>query len=111
MSSVSESKSAVETAKNAALPTNSERAATFLVTFIFAVNVAFVIYMLAQFVFPKPYSTTLHAGYTVMVLAATILLGLSTRYFWMRCSRQGCYAFFAAIGISFVLNLIAGLFA
>ena len=88
-----------------------ETTARILVTFIFVINVAFVIYMIAQFFAVKPYSTMLHAAYTATSIAIMLLLGLSTQCFWKRNARFGCYAFFAAVGVSIFGNLLTGLYS
>lgn len=86
-----------------------EATARFLVSLIFLINVALVVYMIGQFFAAKPYSTTLHAAYTATSIAIMLLLGLSTRCFWKGNARIGCYAFFVAIGVSIIANLLTGL--
>lgn len=110
MSTVQGAQAAVDEQDALALPKRSERVAAFLVSFIFAINVAFLVYMITQFWTPKPYSTGLHVACTLQVLVTTGLLGLSARSFWMRKTRIGCYLFFGCIGLSFVCNLITGMF-
>ena len=86
--------------------TKTELLASVLVTFIFVINCVFAVYMLAQFFVPKPYSTTDHIGYSLIVLGNTCLLGYSARCFWQHRAKRGCYAFFTAIGASFVANAV-----
>ena len=88
-----------------------EAAAKYLVAFILAINVCFSIYMVVQFFVAKPYGNGLHAGYSAIVLATMILLAVSTRGLWRGDTRMGACAFFAAIAVSMVGNLVASLFA
>lgn len=111
MSTVPGSQAATDAQDVPALPKRSERIAVFLVSFIFAINVAFLFYMIVQFWASKPYSIGLHVTYTVQVLLTTILLGFSARSFWARNTRRGCYLFFGSIGVSFVFGLITGFLA
>ena len=90
--------------------TKIERVATILVTFTFAINAAFAIYMLAQFFFPKPYSTAAHIVYSLIAAAMTVMLGYSAHFFWHRRTQRCCHAFFAAIGVSFAANAIIELY-
>jgi hypothetical protein len=86
--------------------TKAEIAATLLTTFVFAINCLFAVYMLNQFFETKPYSNALHVGYSLLVVTNVMLLGYSTRCFWLRQSRHGCYAFFSAIGVSLLCNIL-----
>ncbi|PAY18201.1 hypothetical protein CKO51_17530 [Rhodopirellula sp. SM50] len=86
-------------------------AAKYLVAFIFSINVCFTVYMAVQFFIPKAYGNGLHAVGSTIVLATTMLLGLSTRRLWTGDSKQGAYLFFAALAVSFIGNLVAQLFA
>lgn len=89
----------------------SVSAAKHLVTFVFSLNVCFAVYLVTQFFAPKPYSNELHAVYTLIVLATTALLGLSTRRLWGGEAKQGAYLFFNAIAVSFVGNIVSELLA
>ena len=85
--------------------------AKYLVAFILLINVCFAIYMVGQFFVPKTYGNGLHAIYTTIVFATTVLLGLSAHRLWNGDTKQGTSWFFAAIAISFVGNLVSALFA
>ena len=89
----------------------SVRAAKSLVTFIFGINVLFSIYMVTQFFVSKPHGNGLHALYLIVVLATTMLLGVSTRRFWSGATNQGTHLFFGALFISFLGNLVAQYFS
>jgi ABC-type transport system involved in multi-copper enzyme maturation permease subunit len=84
-----------------------EIAAKYLVTFVFLINVCFTVYMITQFFTPKTYGNGLHAIYTTVVFATVLLLGLSTRSLWTGNTRRGVYAFFGAIAVSFIGNLVS----
>lgn len=86
-------------------------AAKYLVAFIFLINVCFSLYMAVQFFVPKAYGNGLHAIYSTVVLATTVLLGFSTHRLWTGNIRGGTYLFFGALAVSFVGNLLAQLFA
>lgn len=79
--------------------------AKYLITCIFAINVCFFAYLCSQFFASKDYGNGLHSIYVAIVLATTVLLGVSTREVWAARLQTGGYYFFAALAISFVGNL------
>ena len=109
MSDVSAS-TTIESASSEEPRSRGEVAAKYLVAFIFVINASFVVYMVVQFFLPKAYGNGLHAIYTTVVFATTLLLGLSTRYLWAGKTRWGTFAFFGALAVSFIGNLVSQLF-
>ena len=82
----------------------SERLATGLVTFVFSLNVVFLLYLLTQFFVQSSDGTGL--GHILIIVFNTLMLAYSTRCLWVRKTKVGCYAFFAAIIVSGIANAI-----